>query len=58
MFYGCRDHTVRSMNLKSMESLPNLEPMHYDCVTSVIRTGGHLVSGYIIIFILDPEIRI
>jgi len=45
LYYGCRNHQVRRVNMMTMEALPPFEPPHYDVVTSLAIVNDHLISG-------------
>ena len=47
IFYGCRNHNVYPFCLNTFTAMQNLEPPHFDAVTSLaLMNGGRtLVSG-------------
>ena len=47
IFYGCRNHNVYPFDLDNLQTLPNLQPPHFDVVTSLamMNNGATLVSG-------------
>jgi len=45
LYYGCRNHQVRRVNLMNMESLAPFDPPHFDVVTSLAVVKDYLVSG-------------
>jgi WD40 repeat protein len=47
IFYGCRNHNVYPFCLSTFTTLANLQPPHFDVVTSLamMNNGSTLVSG-------------
>ena len=47
IFYGCRNHNVYPFCLSTFTTLTNLQPPHFDVVTSLamMNNGSTLVSG-------------
>jgi WD40 repeat protein len=45
LFFGCRNHYVYPMNIKTLETLQPFEPPHFDVVTSLSILEDSLISG-------------
>lgn len=45
LFYGCRNHYVYPLNIKTLETLSPFDPPHFDAVTSLALLEDSLVSG-------------